>query len=259
MKKEIAKLDHRTIHFLPFLPARNREKNFILERAWGNEKIIIKAIETLNVYDLITFIFILKEYINNNYTEGKLKELGDREFTEIEINVKKILKERGIKNKKINRETFFNSLKRLKSIELEIFTKNNKRILTNYLIEIVADTELNNIKILANKKYIDNVIKQGIIINIDRILTYNKKEQYTILLDLYLQGTKIKKDNKYYFRNYYTNDEIEFALKLDLTDLPVFKKRQIVKNAFENLFKDKNITYIYNKHKNMWIKTQKSS
>jgi len=253
---KITKIDHRTIHFLPFLPARNRNLGYKLERKWGKEKIIITAIETLNTYDLITFLLVLKEYSNNAYTIGKIK---DKEFAEIVIDVKKLLKERGIINKKINRETFFKSLKRLRSIELEIITK-EARVITSYFYEIEADNELNTIKILANKKYIDQLVKKGIIINLNRILNYNKKEQYTILLDLYLQGTKnIKKGGGFSYRNFYKNEEIETALKLDLIDLPKFKKRQIIKKSFENLFKNTNIKYTYNKDEDIWIKTSTTS
>jgi len=253
---KITKIDHRTIHFLPFLPARNRSLGYKLERKWGKEKIIITAIETLNTYDLITFLLVLKEYTNSAYTTGKIK---DKEFAEIVIDVKKILKERGIINKKINRETLFKSLKRLRSIELEIITETS-RVVTSYFYEIEADNELNTVKILANKKYIDQLIQKGIIINFNRILSYNKKEQYTILLDLYLQGTKnTKKSNGFSYRNFYKNDEIETALKLDLIDLPRFKKRQIIKKSFENLFKNANIKYIYNKDEDIWVKTSAAS
>jgi DNA-binding MltR family transcriptional regulator len=257
MKKEIAKLDHITLHSLPFLPARNRTKGYKIERKWGNTKVTITAIETLNTYDLITLILVLKEYLNNKHEEVKI---DDTEIVQIVINVKKILRERGIVNKITNRETFFNSLKRLKTIELEVIKEGMRKVVTNYFFEIKADNEINTVKILANKKYINHLITRGIFINLNKILKYNNKEQYTVLLDLYLQGTKVKrKDGKYYLKNYYSNPEIEFALKLDLTNLPSYKKRQIIKKSFNNIFKDDEITYTYNKEKNIWVKTYKTA
>jgi len=62
------------LHILPVIPTRKREKGFkrIIQVNWGKvEKIIIKAIETLNAFDLSIMLAVLS-YIYEN--RDKLKE-----------------------------------------------------------------------------------------------------------------------------------------------------------------------------------------
>ena len=222
------KIDHNTLHFLPFLPTRKRQKGYYIKRTWGELIMEIIAFETLNTYDLVTLLFVTKEYLKAGYKAG---ELNGKEIAGITIDVKKILKQRGLLTKKANRITFLNSLLRLKTIEIIFTNKKGDKVYTNYLYEIEVDKDILQIKIAANKKFIDFIIKKGILINLERITKYTDKEQYAILLDLYLQGTKIKKEIKgrtflKYREKYYTK-EIEKALKLDLTNMPDFKKDKL--------------------------------
>jgi hypothetical protein len=57
------KIDHNTLHFLPFLPTRKRQKGYYIKRTWGELIIEIIAFETLNTYDLVTLLFVTKEYL----------------------------------------------------------------------------------------------------------------------------------------------------------------------------------------------------
>ncbi len=260
--KNYSKIDHKTLHFLPFLPSRKREKGFALTREYGEWTLDITARETLNTYDLLTLLYMVKEYLLNGYNAGYIGEgENKREVAGIKINVKQFLLTRGILNKKANRQTLKNSVKRLKTIDLTFTHKKTKKeINTSYIYEFITDDSINEITIYANKKFIDFIINNGILINLERLKLYGEKEQYAILLDLYLQGTKLiiknKKGTKYIYREKFTNEEIEQALKLDITKMKQWDKRVIIKKAFELLHeKGKLPLYVYDKKKNMWIKT----
>ena len=262
--KNYSKIDHKTLHFLPFLPSRKRTENFKLTREYGEWKLNIKAEKTLNTYDLLTLLYIVKEYLLNGYIGGYFinkKKDKKEEIAGIDINVKQFLLTRGILNKKTNRQTLKKSIERLKSIDLTFIHKETKKeINTSYIYKTETDENINEITIYANKKFIDFVINNGILINLERLKLYGEKEQYAILLDLYLQGTKLiiknKKGTKYIYREKFTNEEIEQALKLDITKMKQWDKRVIIKKAFELLHeKGKLPLYVYDKKKNMWIKT----
>ena len=253
------KIDDKTLHFLPFVPSNQRKKGYFLEREWGSWKIEIYARETLNTYDLVTLLLTTREYLKNGYTSGYI-EVGEdkKEIAGITINVKKFLLERGVKNKKVNRETLLKSFLRLKSIDITFTDKDTKtKTYTSYFYEIEVDKKITEIKISANKKFIEFITEKGILVNLERLLHYGTREQYAVLLDLYLQGTKRVKylNNRkilQYRERYYTS-EIEKALKLDLTNLPVFKKIQIIKESFNAIHKKGDMPqYTYNKIDDTW-------
>jgi len=260
--KNYSKIDHKTLHFLPFLPSRKRTKGFALTREYGDWILDISARETLNTYDLLTLLYMVKEYLLNGYNAGYIgEEKNKREVAGIKINVKKFLLTREILNKKTNRQTLKNSIRRLKTIDLTFTNIVSKReINTSYIYEFETDENINEITIYANKKFINFVVANGILINLERLKLYGEKEQYAILLDLYLQGTKItiknKKHTKYIYREKFSNEEIEQALKLDITKMKNSDKRLIIKKIFELLHEKGNLPlYTYDKINNMWIKT----
>lgn len=255
------KIDHKTLHFLPFLPSRKRQKGFFLQREWGKWNLEISARETLNTYDLVTLLFMVREYLKHGYQAGFIGE-GDnkREIAGININVKTFLVERGILNKKPNRYTLKKSLMRLKTINLTYIHKKTKyENNTSYIYEFDVDKDINIVKIYANKRFIDFIIDNGILINLERLLRYGNKEQYAILLDLYLQGTKrvtIYNGKKYLkYKEQYSNNEIEKALKLDITNLEQRNKIRVIKETFDLIHKKgKMPKYILNKTSNIWMR-----
>ena len=260
-----SKIDHKTLHFLPFLPSRTRKKGFVLTRKYGDWTLDISARETLNIYDLLTLLYIVKEYLANGYNAGGFigtneEDEEKKEIAGIKLDVKKFLLTRGVLNKKTNRQTLKNSIKRLKTIDLT-FTNEKKKKETNtsYIYEFVVDADINTITIYANKRFIDFVVTNGILINLERLKSYGNKEQYPILLDLYLQGTKIitKKRNKtkYIYRAKFSNKEIEQVLKLDLTNNRKCDKKQIIKKTFELLHEKGNMPlYTHDEINDIWIK-----
>ena len=264
----VTRMDPDTLHFLPFLPNRNREGKMELERTWGNYTLKIRAFETLNAYDLITLMFITREYVNKGYVSGyiDIDSAGEKkEVAKVNLDVLSIMKEKGVLNKRKNREAFLKSVWRLKSTELVFYHKKDKSYrYTYYIYEFDVDKDIYSIVIYANKRFVDFILKSGLLVNMGRILKYNEKEQYAILLDIYIQSTKVKHSRKYKgypptdfldYRDRFSLTEIEKALKLDLLNLPKYKKMQIIRDAFDKIHKiGKLPKYIYNKGENMFIK-----
>jgi len=264
--KQYSKIDHKTLHFLPFVPSRTRKKGYALVREYGNWILEITARETLNMYDFINLLYIVKEYMLHGYQAGYIGEGKDkREVAGINIDVKKFLQLKGIGTNKNNRNSFKKSVMRLKSIDLVYINKETKKERhTSYIYEFEVDEDINEIKIYANKAFIDFVANQGILINLERLKLYkddkNKNtEQYAILLDLYLQGTKIpylhNKKTYYKYRDKYSFDEIEKALKFDLTNMRNADKLKKMKETFKQLHEKGNMPlYKYNKIEKVWEK-----
>lgn len=262
-----SKIDHKTLHFLPFTPSRKRVKGFSIERVWGQWQLNISASETLNVYDLINLLYIVKEYLLNGYSAGYIGDGEERrEVAGIKIDVKKILKLRGISTNKNNRRSFKDSVIRLKTINL-IFKnlKQKKEIYTSYIYEFEVDENIERIKIFANKSFIDFVVENGVLINIERLKKYIDDKnigQYAILLDLYLQGTKVKykkgRKEYYAYRNQFSFDELEKALKLDLTEIPQRNKKMFINQTFKILHQKNDLPlYKYNEIRQVWEKQKR--
>ena len=259
--EQFGKIDHSTLHLLPFVPSRKRKMGYVLTRTFGDTKMTITAKETLNAYDLMTLLYIVKEYTVNGYKGGYL---GDTEVAGIDIDTKKFLLSRNILNKKPNKETLKNSLKRLKTIDIEFHRKKEKEtIYTSYIYEIAVKDDLSKFRIFANKTFIDLVAENGILINLKRLNTYGSKDQYSILLDLYLQGTKIpikiKNQKRYVYREKFTFTEIEQTLKLDMTNMRHSDKLEIMRNTFTTLYNKGNMPeYQYNNIEEKWQKKAKN-
>jgi hypothetical protein len=263
-KRIETKLDHKTLHFLPFLPTKKRTKKFNLKTNWGETELEIVANESVNTYDLVTLMFIVKAYLKKNWYAGFIGEGNNKkEIAGLEVNLGDMCKERGILNKKINRETLLYSILRLSNINL-IFKRKNEIEITKYIYQINIDENYTNIKIYANKRFIEFVIKNGILLDLSSFvklehLKVNRKE-YAILLYTFLCGTKtiIKQNNKKIlkWRDKYNEELLFEKLKLNNTAMDKKYKRNIVKKAFEILHKELNIPlYIFNKNEKMYIRS----
>ncbi len=262
----LTRMDPDTLHFLPFLPSRNRKDRMEMERRWGKHMLKIRSFETLNAYDLITLMFITREYIHKGYVSGYIdidKAGGKREVAKVSLDVPLIMKEKGVLNKKKNREAFLRSVWRLKNTELIFYQQDEKKYrYTYYIYEFDVDRDIYQIIIYANKRFVDFVLKSGLLVNMGRVLKYDDKEQYAILLDIYMQSTKVRHTRKY--KGYPTTDfldyrarfslpEIEHALKLDLLNVPSWKKMQVIRDAFNKVHSiGKLPLYIYNKDTKMF-------
>jgi hypothetical protein len=253
-----SKLDYRTLHFLPFLPSRKREQMEI-ERKWGDVVFKAKAPESLNTYDLITLMFIIKEYLKQNWD---VIEINGKETAVMKLNLVKLVKERGVLNKKINRKTFFESILRLSQINL-FFIKNDKTHWTKYIFDIEYENDYKEIQIFANKKFIETVTNKGILVSLSNFLKLEKeangRTEYAILLYAFMQGTKTKFHvngrNLLKWREKYREDLLFRVLNLENTNLDKRKKREKIKEAFNVLHKNFDIPkYTYDKFDEMWVR-----
>jgi len=223
-----SKLDYRTLHFLPFLPTRKREQMEI-ERKWGDVVFKAKAPESLNTYDLITLMFIIKEYLKQNWD---IIEIDGKEIALKKLNLVKLIKERRILNKKINRKTILDSIFRLSQVDL-FFTKNGKTYVTKYIYDVKYNNDYKEIEIFANKKFIEAVINKGILVNLENFLKLEKEANGRTLLK---------------WRGKYRENLLFSVLNLNNTNLDKRKKRQKLKEALDVPI------YRYNKIEEMWVR-----
>ena len=253
-----SKLDYRTLHFLPFLPSRKREQMEI-ERKWGDVVFKAKAPESLNTYDLITLMFVIKEYLKQDWD---IIEINGKEVALKKLNLVKLIKERRILNKKINRKTILDSIFRLSQVDL-FFTKNGKTHMTKYIYDVKYDNDYKEIQIFANKKFIETIINKGILVNLENFLKLEKeangRTEYAILLYAFLQGTKTKLNingrKLLKWREKYREDLLFDILNLNNTNLDKRKKREKIKEAFNVLHKNFDIPkYTYDKFNEMWVR-----
>jgi hypothetical protein len=254
-----SKLDDRTLHFLPFLPSRKR-KQMEIERKWGDVVFKAKAPESLNTYDLITLMFIIKEYLKQDWN---IKEINVKEAAVKKFDLVKLVKERGVLNKKINRKTLLESMIRLSKVDL-FFTKNGKARMTKYIYDVKYDNDYKEIEIFANKKFIETVINKGILVNLGNFLTLEKeltgRTEYAILLYAFMQGSKTKFNvngrKLLKWREKYREDLLFDILNLNNTNMDKRKKREKIKKAFNVLHKNFDIpTYKYDKLEEIWVRT----
>jgi hypothetical protein len=255
----ITKLDDKTLHFLLFLPTRKREK-IEIERKWGDVICKISASESLNTYDLITLMLIIKEYLKHTY---HIENLQEQEAATLEIDLVKLIKERNIINKKINRKTLIESILRLINLNL-IFIKNNKSHKTKYFYHAEYDENYKKIILYANLKFIRKIENNGILINLTDFLKLEKISEngsdYAILLYCFLirTKTKFKFDNKVQlqWREKYKEEILFKILNLNNTNLSTSKKREKLKKAFNILHKYLNLPqYKFNNIEEIWIRT----
>jgi hypothetical protein len=255
----ITKLDDKTLHFLLFLPTRKREK-IEIERKWGDVICKISASESLNTYDLITLMLIIKEYLKHTY---HIENLQEQEAATLEIDLVKLIKERNIINKKINRKTLIESILRLINLNL-IFIKNNKSHKTKYFYHAEYDENYKKIILYANLKFIRKIENNGILINLTDFLKLEKISEngsdYAILLYAFLIGTKAKfrfeKKLILQWRKKYNENILFEILNLNNTNLSKSKKRKKLQKAFNVLHQYLNLPlYTYNKLEEAWIRT----
>ncbi len=256
------KMESSILHLLPFVPSRKRKKGFNLKRRWGITQVNITAYETLNAYDFISLLFIPREYKEKGYDAGRLK---DEEVVGIDIDVGVLLKARGVLNKKANRKTFIDSIERLSSVRLFLSYRNGDdvyRVNTSFIIQFEVDENINKLRLFMKKSFIELIKRNGVAVNLGRILKYEgigRYGWYAVLLDAYIQGTKNKKGRKNLrlrYRNKYKRNEIEYALKLDTSSTPQYKKNQIVKQAFDAINRIGGLPeYAFNNSQDCWVRT----
>jgi len=256
------KLDHNTLHCVPFVASRKRTKIKMIKN-WGNTKIEISAPEAANDYDLITLMFICRAYLKENYKGGFIGGENDKkiEIAKIELDLEEICNKRERINNKTNRGTIYNSLLRISNMNLIFDIKFiDKKIITKYLYQIEIDNSYKKATIYANKLFIDSLIKKGISLNLSNFikLEQTKNNGYAILLYAFLSGTKTKTkwNNRTIlkWREKYSEELLFDSINLNLTKLPLKRKREELKKAFIILNKELQLP-LYHFDGKIWIRT----
>jgi len=261
---KIVKIYSDILHFLPFVATKNRSENYEVTRKYGKKTLKLTSSETLNSYDLITFAQLL-DYINTKgYCDGQYME--GRPVIETTLDLAYLIKSRNISNKLTTRKQLHKSLNRLFNTTLE-YNTDGEISKTRYFYNYDTEENYDSVKVLMNKDFFDICLKQGMLFNYSRLLEY-KKNNYAILLDSYLQGTKTKtrrtrqvsKNGKYIYEYEYKNTYNEDVLfeKLFSDTIILNKKRFILSKSFKTINKiGKLPLYVFNKIDKKWIKTPK--
>lgn len=249
--KENSKIDSFLIHSMPFLPTWSRKKDFEIVRNWGKQFIKITAPETLNAYDLISLLQFLRDFIQNkkNYKENKIKiDEEEKIIYSCKLDLEQFCKERNLSNNKNNRATIYNSFVIIFNMKAEIgATKEfkNKNI-TRFIYEIKnKDEEYKRITLLVNKTFFDFCLKKGLMINLDKLINY-QKNYYAVLLDAFLQSTNFEK---------YDEELLFEKIGFNETKLKYKTKKDTLKKTF-NLINSEIKKYQYDKKLKKWIKKE---
>lgn len=239
------KIDPVILHTTPFLPTHNRKKNYYIERKWGTRVLMLRAKETLNGYDLITLLQLIKDYIQNKSnweTIGETLEKG-KFILRRKIDISDLARERGSWNKTSSRKSILNSIERWVSVDVQMTNeKDNSKINTKYIYELkITDKSFKSVELLVNQLFFDFCIKRGLVVNLDRLIAY--KHETTVLLDVFIQSTR--------FQQY--NEEILFErCGLNETSSARGEKRRILKKIFNEFNKSNEVRYFFNKQNNKW-------
>lgn len=256
--KQLVKMDYEVLHFLPFKPSIRRTRGFFVERKYGNIILELTANWTLNTFDLITFSQILKQFQENTDSWEDSGEMGEGKYKRIvikmQIDIEKMVRERELRNVKNVRKTITDSLERIATIRLK-YTLPDKFIYTQYVYDFEIDDEHKKGIIYLNKNFIEFCIEHGLLFNYGRLVHY--KKSYSVLLDAYLQGTKVKeKGNKNYsYRKTYKHEDLERILFLNEIKKRQNDKRKIIELAFKELHIRGGLPlYIYWKSQDKWVR-----
>lgn len=237
------KMNDKTLHFLPFVPSWKRKRDFEIVRKWGDVVLTLTAPETMNVTELITLSQMLQDYQSNpsEWIDG-----GNIDGTQVlkrTLDLSKLVKAKGLMNKLPNRRTVYKSIYRWYQAEL-LYTSNtdNWERHTRYIYEMKTSDKksLKDVTVLVNKDFLEFCIQNGLMFNWGRLLQYGNNA-YAQLLDAYIQGTrkaiKGKKGNTYHYLSVYREERLFQAIGLNDTDLPLKRKREELKMAFETIHK----------------------
>ena len=248
---EITKIDPYLLHCLPFSPSHIRRGGFKVSRVFGTTEMTVTAFETLNHLDLLTILQLSKYYITNRSEYGESARVDGFEVLKGYINLAELATERGLLNKKANRKTILDSIKRLKSADVDFtylnkFGKPEKTVYTKYIFQIEApeNNDLNEVAIIVNKAFLDFCIDNGVIVNISRLYKY--KSAYTFFLDVFLQGTHW---------NSYDEGLLFEKIGLDIINMPGWEKRRMLKKAFWEIKTITGLDFQFQKNSKKWVGT----
>ena len=266
-KKGIVKFDPDTAKTLPITTGRKRTSGYFVSKKYNNLTIEIKAFESLNGYDLITFFQMLDDYQKNpdkwEYnTSFQLKDENERIVKKRIFKLKNLCKQRQILNKKPNRISIAKSFKRWYQAELIYnYHKENNILETRYIYEyMVSNDNYDELIIIANCSFLDFCLENGMAMNWERLVKYGKN-YYGLELDIYLQFRSIqygKKTKKYKYPDVIKEQTLFHHIGLNNDVKDIKHKREKLKLAFKKFEEITGIKYIlqkdeFNEYK--WVKS----
>jgi len=260
-RKGIIKFDADAGKLLPISANRKRKIGFIEKREGNNLSITIKALESLNYYDLIALFQMLDDYSKNNDKwefQGKMQidEETERILKKRTFDLKELCKQRGTTTHKNNRKTIAESFKRWYQAELIYKYAEDNPINTRYIFEYKVDENLEKMTIVANTNFLDLCLENGMAMNWDRLVKY-REHYYAIGLDIHMQFRAIsygKKTKKYAYPNVVKEETLFKATGIDNDIKEIRHKREKLKKAFEKFEEVTGQKYIYDKLERKWIK-----
>ena len=234
-KKDLVKTDPTLLHTLPFSASWKRKKEFTKTVKWGDITVTLESPQTINAYDLVTLLQLLKKYIQNSNLFNKVSEnLEGKSVIRCKLKPSDFMKERGLENDPHNRESFIDSLFRWKGVDYTESSPKGK-LKTSFIYEVFYDKIKDEIEILLNEKFFDFCIsKKGLAIDFKQVLQY--KSPRTILLDLFIQSTKW---------NQYHEDLLYEKIGLNDTDMRSWDKRDALRKCFHDIKLHANLDFTY--------------
>ena len=241
-KNEHCRIDADTIHTLPLTSSRQRIPLYENSRKFGDLTMTMKAVESLNAYDLITLGQLLQDYQENPTSWGdagvmRIDDSGaERNLIYKKLDLGQMAKDKGLSSHKHNRQTIFDSITRWYRAELMYQYDNESVMHTRYVFEFKEDVDAEGtcreVDIVVNQNFFDLCLKQGLIFNWRRLVGYGDKF-YAVQLDAYLQSNKVKTERGYAYRSTIKEETLFKALGLDRTHMKQFTKRAKLKGAFK--------------------------
>lgn len=238
---DYCKINDKTLHLLPFVASRKRQKGFEIERQWGKWKLNLSAPETMNTIELITLSQMLQDYQRSPDLWAVSGSLDGEPVLKREINIAEMVKARGLPNKKGNRETILKSIYRWYQSELKYtHIENGSEHYTRYIHSFKNHDpqKITSVTINVNKGFLEFCLKSGLMFNWKRLTLY--KTGHAQLLDAFLQGTRDKRkaDGKnvtYRYRDVYSEDILMDGIGLSDSGLSAKDKRRTLKATFKEI------------------------
>jgi len=228
-KQHYSKLDHKIVHALPFVPSRKRRKGYEVVRRWSNFELEVFARETLNHYDLITLLLMVRRYIGDDY-EIKGEHDG-RKLVSMRFDLAALVKERGIKNDYNNRRTLAKSFLRFKHVDLTFRYDDGETISSWLVYEVKYDERgYRRVEVLMNERFLKYCVDAGILLNWRRLAAYGNNG-VAVIVDAYLQGVKQKVNGRFMYRSWIDEETLFRLIDPDLTRQPKHL-REDLKEAF---------------------------
>ena len=229
------KSDPTLLHALPFSAKMKRTAGYKKVSKWGNITVTLESLETVNAFDLITLLQLLKIYIQKTGVFRTITKEGSSEtILKGTLKLPNLVKERELINDVNNQKVLLESLMRWKDVSYIVETPKRKTK-SSFIYEVQFDKDKNEVSLIINKSFFDFCIsKNALVIDFKQVLQY--KSPRTILLDLFIQSTKWSQ---------YPEDLLYEKTGLNDTDMKSWDKRDALRKCFHDIKLHANLDFTY--------------